>query len=82
MTALQNAEVANGWLPPTTATRPDGFECFIWHSGMWRHVKWQADLDCWMFGYGSALASDHSSRLYAPLPTNTPEHDFWEAETK
>lgn len=68
------------WTPPIAASRPDGFECLIWHRGMWRHVKWQADFDGWMFGYASSLSLDHPGRLYAPLPDATPEHDFWEGD--
>ena len=68
------------WLPPIAPVRPDGFECLIWHRGMWRHVKWQAGHRGWMFGYESAMCMDTPDRLYAPLPDNTPEHNFWEGE--
>jgi len=62
------------WKPP--AERPDGFECLAFHRGKWRHVKWQGHLPGWSLGYGSAFIMD-GDRAFAPLPENTPEHDFF-----
>lgn len=68
------------WRPPITPTRPDGFECLIWHRGRWRHVKWVESMKGWMFGYGSAMTIDTRDRLYAPLPEGTPDVNFWDGE--
>lgn len=78
-----NAEPAptvKPWQPPSRSERPDGFECLIWHRGRWRHVIWNATHAGWQFDYGSAMTIDGIDRPFAPLPTNTPEHNFWEGE--
>lgn len=67
------------WFPPPIPERPDGFECLIWHRGRWRHVKWQTRHEGWTFGYGCAFTSD-LGRVFAPLPWNTPEADFWQGQ--
>ena len=70
------------WTPPADGKRPEGLECLLWHRGMWRHVKWQAMFGAWSLGYAEPFISDTPDRLYAPLPGNTPEHDFWKADTR
>lgn len=68
------------WFPPPINDRPDGYECLIWHRGRWRHVSWTIAHQGWMFGYASAHTIDGPDRLYAPIPWNTPEFDFWSGE--
>jgi hypothetical protein len=68
------------WFPPAMPRRPDGFECMIWHRGRWRHVKWVERFNGWQFGYATAHILGDLGRLFAPLPWNTPEADFWEGE--
>lgn len=66
------------WFPPAIAERPDGYECLVWHRGRWRHVKWVAQWQGWQFGYATAHIPGDLGRLFAPLPWNTPEADFWQ----
>lgn len=74
------AQANKPWFPPPMEERPDNFECMVWHRGRWRHVAWAKVYESWMFGYGSAMIPGDLGRLFAPLPWNTPEHDFWSGE--
>ena len=69
------------WFPPPMADRPDGFECLVWHRGKWRHMRWASDLQGWERRCGGAYLPGDLGRLFAPLPWNTPEHEFYDGET-
>lgn len=69
------------WFPPAIADRPDGYECLVWHRGKWRHLRWVTEYKGWMRGYGSGYLPGDTGRLFAPLPWNTPEQEFYAGET-
>lgn len=52
---------------PAPKDRPDGLEALAFHRGRWRHVKWLADHQLWILGYGGEMILD-MDRALAPLP--------------